>query len=214
MLQLDAETIFSVVATLAVSVWLSMWRKQWEQRAAAKDHDAAVARDAIIPECCVGCRSPRAPHPLSVGTFFIGVSPYAQVLDKRYKRSFTFHCCLRCVRPIRSRRRVGNVLLGMGMLMVIACFAFIALLEFSPPFVEMVRDSSRRLTAAHDWDRMMPLYVLVGSLVMGFVLIFAGGWMHAYSPFVRVVDGGGEKIFFHFRSHRYRMQFAQMNGEA
>jgi len=133
----------------------------------------------------------------------------AQLLDNRFKRSFTFRCCLRCVRPIHRRRRIGIVLTAIGAVIVLACFTFIVLLELSPAFVELARTYLRPTSGV----RLLPLYVLILLFIVGFLSAFVGLWMRAYSPFVRIMDGGGEQIYFHFRSQLYRTQFAQLNGE-
>jgi len=211
--QIDTETLFSLLVGLVFSALLWHWRKRWQRRARAKDHHAAASREAVIPEICVGCRSPHAPHALTVGTFFVGISPFAQLLDARFKRAFTFRCCLRCVRPVRRRRHAGIFVAAVGVFLVVACFAFIALLQFSSAFLGWFLSHTRPFITAHGLNPILQLYLLMILFVLGFVLSGAGLWMRAYSPFVHILDGGGDEIYFHFRSQLFRDQFAQLNGE-
>lgn len=213
LLQTTSETVFSLLmgALLSVATW--QWAKRWERRAAARDHHAAASREAVIPAVCVGCRSPHAAHALTVGTFFLGISPLAQLLDDRFKRSFLFRCCLRCVRPVRRRRRIGIVLASVGTALFAAAFGFIGLLELSSTFGDWFLDQARPYLTAHGLKPIRQLYCLIFLFVTGVALAAVGLWMYAYSPFVRVLDAGGDEIYFHFRSQLFRNQFARLNGE-
>ena len=207
------EYFFSLLGALLISLILWQWRSRWKERAATRDHYAASPRQPHIPECCVGCQSRHATQPLIVGAFFGGPFPLGQLFDERHRRFFTFRCCLQCVRPILRRRRVGTILISIGVVLLAACMSFIVLLEVSDFFSNWFLSDVRPFLIARGLTPPQQRYGLVVALVSAFVFGAIGMSMRVYSPFVHVLDGGGDEIYFHFKSQRFRDQFARMNGE-
>lgn len=213
-MHLDAATFFSLLFASIVSLALWLWRDRWRRRAIARDHHAAASRHPVIPDCCAGCRSPHATHPLVVGTYFAGVAPRLQLMDPRFPRSYTFRCCLACARPIHRRRRTGTILAITGAALFAAGFVFIVLVELWDAFAIAFRTHSRAFLAAYGLDPALQLYLLLVLLGLGFTLAMGGLGLRASSPFVHVLDGGGEQIYFRFHDQAFRDQFAAINEES
>ena len=174
-----------------------------------REHAIEAARDFAVPRRCAHCGSPHAAHRLPVTTTFRGVSPLVQVLDrKRYRPAFEFHYCLGCARPIRRRRIIGKVILGIGL----AILTQMAIFFFVLPLSDTYQTWERAWLARHHIDPMSLLDLLVWDLVGGTFVIAIGWWMTRYSPAVQVVDRGGETLALRFRSRIFRDELAALNG--
>jgi hypothetical protein len=178
-------------------------RLAYHRRAMAKDHVAEVSRDVAIPYECANCGSPDAPFRFGVISkiwlrMFLMASPYFTT-----SQSFFFHFCLRCSRMLRRRRRFGSVVILAGLCVFLLVPLSVVLVKAS--------DAVRRLTniGPSDWF----LLFLVFPFLAGPVVIATGMTIYDSAPPVSIVDGGGDTIFFSFRSQQFRDLFAHLNGE-
>jgi hypothetical protein len=177
-------------------------RQRYHRRAMAKDHVAEVSRDVAIPRECVNCGSPDAPFRFGVISktwlrMFLIAPPYFTT-----SQSFFFHFCLRCSRVLRRRRWFGTVVILAGLCVLLLVPLSVVLVKAS--------DAVRHLiNIGHsDWF----FWFLVLPFLAGPLVIATGMTIYDSAPPVSIVDGGGDTIFFSFRSQQFRDLFAHLNG--
>jgi hypothetical protein len=202
--------LLTMVIYGAMMVLPPYYRQRFRERAARRDHVVAVERDVAIPLHCVGCGNPHATHPLQVRAFFNGVSPFVMMADRRrFPKDYLFHACLDCVRPIRRRRRLGRTIMIAGCLI----FAHMVTGLLILPMLDLWRPLVKYLSP-YGLQWLFSLETFVIEMYIGGLVVGIGFWVSLYSPAVHILDTGGEKLFFSFRSQRFRDAFAQLNGES
>jgi hypothetical protein len=133
----------------------------------------------------------------------------AKAIDRRFRRRFTFQCCLECARPIRRRRRLGRIVMSAGYLLGIhVLFSFVLCI-----FVAGLYRSAESIVPQYHLAWLVDLSIWNYEILAGTFLVAFGFWMTLYSPYVTLLDTGGPKVFFWFRNQHYRDAFAELNGE-
>jgi hypothetical protein len=208
---LDAEHLVALIGGLGFALLIWSYDDRFRQNAKTHDHVAEFGRylDPVIPQRCIGCGSHHATHPVEVRRFRHGVSAITIALDSSYNRRFTFLCCLDCSCVIRRRRRLGRIIMGVGVVpgahIVLSLLVAIA----AGGSYQTMQNILPHYGVGWLFDlRTWPLEMLAGM----FIFIF-GFWLTLYSPYVTVLDTGGPNIFFRFRNQHFRDAFAELNGE-
>ena len=202
-------TLLSLVVYGGLLILPPYYRQRYREHAAAHDHVVAIERDVAMPLHCVSCGNPHATHPLKVRTFFSGVPPLQRIMDPRFQTDFVFHLCLDCARPIRRRRRLGRAIMIAAWLLL--AHMVIGLLVL--PMLDLWRPTVKYL-GAYGLQWLFAVETFVIELYLGGLVLGIGFLVSLYSPAVHVFDTGGEKLFFRFRSQRFRDAFAELNGES
>src|SRR5579872_4305524 len=103
----------------------SIWRSL-KSRAAAGDHVAAAPREVRIPDHCVACGASHASETIMVyPSLWFTRSSRAAIRDPRLVGGFPFRFCPRCAAPVRRHRRMGTLILWLGIALQISSFFLI-----------------------------------------------------------------------------------------
>lgn len=207
----SGETLFVLVFTAGTMVLAAHFVGSYKKRATARDHVVEASRDVLIPDHCAECGAPHAKH----GVRIFPTRPYASryqavadaLADPKTKREYWFRFCERCARPIVRRRRRGFRLKLWSMAPLLH-FAGIFFIWPIADIAEVMHPGAQKWFAA-----AFSLAWGVADIWIAFIVFFAGLFLSVSSRAVKIIDPGGERLFYAFTNQVYRNHFAELNGE-
>jgi hypothetical protein len=207
----SGEFLLVIVSAVGGMLLTALYLDSYKSRAAAHDHVVEASRDILIPDHCADCGAPHAKHALRIFRKRPNASRYQAVADvladPKSKREYWFRFCERCARPIIRRRRLGFLLKVWS----IAPLLHFASMFFIRPIAEIA--DAMRPGAAKWFAAAFSSAWLLPDIVAAFVIFFAGLFLSVSARAVKIVDPGGDRLFYAFTNQVYRNHFAELNGE-
>lgn len=199
------ELVLYVLSAVVIGYFITRWLRGLHDRAQKHDHVVETDRDVAIPDHCVRCGRPHPKVRLQATRYYLG--PGGRLVLPEMRRKYMFWYCRECAAPIQRRRNFGKAMIGVGFLF----FLHMALLFL---FAALSDDGT-----LYNLGKLYPragiffgVTSLLVDVIAGGTLIDGGMIVMKHSPAVKIIDDGGDKVFFQFTNQVFRNHFAELNG--
>lgn len=207
----SGQTIIALVAGVGAMLLTWLFIDGYKKRAEAHDHVCEAPRDIVMPDHCADCGTPHPKYALRIYPTRPNASRYQAVADAladpRLKREYKFRFCERCARPIRRRRRLGFALRVATILVGLHFAGIFFIWPIAGMFDAMHPGAEKWFRSAFSLAWASP------DIFLAFIIYFTGLFLSVHARAVKIIDTGGERLYFAFTNQVYRNHFAEMNGE-